>query len=143
MREEIIRTKIREIKESIRLVEEHLPDSFEDFSSMGLVKDGMYKRIEFAVETVFDICAIINTDLELGIPSDDEDIVENLVKNDILSEEMRTKLKAMKGFRNILVHRYGKIDDKLAFNLLKENLRDFYVFIKRIEVFLENEEWRL
>ena len=143
MREEIIRTKIREIKESIRLVEEHLPDSFEDFSSMGLVKDGMYKRIEFAVETVFDICAIINTDLELGIPGNEEDIVENLVKNDILSEEMRVKLKAMRGFRNILVHRYGKIDDKLAFNLLKENLRDFYVFIKRIEVFLENKEWRL
>jgi uncharacterized protein YutE (UPF0331/DUF86 family) len=143
MREEIIRTKIREIKESIRLVEEHLPDSFEDFSSMGLVKDGMYKRIEFAVETVFDICAIINTDLELGIPGNEEDIVENLVKNDILSEEMRVKLKAMKGFRNILVHRYGKIDDKLAFNLLKENLKDFYLFNRRIEEFFENEEWRL
>lgn len=143
MREEIIRTKIREIKESIRLVEDHLPDNFEAFSSMGLVKDGMYKRVEFAVETIFDICAIINTDLELGIPGNEEDIVENLVKDDILSEEMRVKLKAMRGFRNILVHRYGKIDDTLAFNLLKENLQDFYLFIKRIEVFLEDEEWRL
>jgi len=65
------------------------------------------------------------------------------IKSEIVSEEMRAKLKAMRGFRNIVVHKYGKIDDKLAFEILKENLRDFYVFIKRIEVFLENEEWRL
>jgi uncharacterized protein YutE (UPF0331/DUF86 family) len=53
------------------------------------------------------------------------------------------KLKAMKGFRNILVHRYGKIDDKLAFSLLKDELGDLYAFIRRITEFLEHEEWRL
>ncbi|KUK04259.1 type VII toxin-antitoxin system HepT family RNase toxin [Methermicoccus shengliensis] len=136
MREEIIRTKIKEIKESIGLVEEHLPDKFEEFSSMGLVKDGIYKRVEFAIENVFDICAIINADLELGIPGSDEDIVENLVKNKILSNKMREKLKAMRGFRNIVVHRYGRIDDKLAFGILRENIGDFYEFIGRIEEFL-------
>jgi uncharacterized protein YutE (UPF0331/DUF86 family) len=138
MRKEIIRTKIKEIEESIELVGENLPDTFEVFSSMGLIKDGIYKRIEFAIENVFDICAIINTDLELGIPGDDEEIVENLVKNTILSEEMREKLKMMKGFRNIVVHRYGKIDDNLAFEILKKNIRDFYDFIRRVEEILED-----
>ncbi len=138
MRKEIIRTKIKEIEESIELVGENLPDTFEVFSSMGLIKDGIYKRIEFAIENVFDICAIINTDLELGIPGDDEEIVENLVKNTILSEEMREKLKLMKGFRNIVVHRYGKIDDNLAFAILKKNIRDFYDFIRRVEEILED-----
>ena len=138
MRKEIIRTKIKEIEESIELVGENLPDTFEEFSSMGLIKDGIYKRIEFAIENVFDICAIINTDLELGIPGDDEEIVENLVKNTILSEEMREKLKLMKGFRNIVVHRYGKIDDNLAFEILKKNIRDFYDFIRRVEEILED-----
>ena len=136
MRKEIIRTKIKEIEESIGLVEEYLPDKFEKFSSMGLMKDGIYKRIEFAIENVFDICAIINTDLELGIPSNDEDIVENLVKNKSLSEEMKEKLRSMKGFRNIVVHRYGRIDDKLAFEILKKNIKDFHEFIRKIEEFL-------
>jgi len=138
MRKEIIRTKIKEIEESIELVGENLPDTFEEFSRMGLIKDGIYKRIEFAIENVFDICAIINTDLELGIPGDDEEIVENLVKNTILSEEMREKLKLMKGFRNIVVHRYGKIDDNLAFEILKKNIRDFYDVIRRVEEILED-----
>ncbi len=79
IRKEIIRTKIKEIKESIELVAENLPSSFDKFSHFGLIKDGIYKRIEFCVENVFDICAIINTDMDLGIPGDDEGIVDNLV----------------------------------------------------------------
>lgn len=143
MRTEIIRTKTKEIRESLRLVEESLPDTFEEFSRLGLVKDGIYKRLEFCIENIFDICAIINSDLELGIPRDDVDIIGNLVKSEILSEEMKEKLKAMRGFRNIVVHRYGGVDDKIAFKILIENLPDFYVFLKRINDFLENEEWRL
>lgn len=78
MRRDVIRTKIKEIKESIKSVEENLPDTLEEFTDLGLVKDGIYKRVEFAIENVFDICTIINTDLELGIPYDTEDIIDNL-----------------------------------------------------------------
>jgi uncharacterized protein YutE (UPF0331/DUF86 family) len=51
----------------------------------------MYKQLEFALENVFDICAIINADLELGIPGTDEDSIDHLVKGDIVSEELRMK----------------------------------------------------
>ena len=37
-----------------------------------------------------------------------------------------------KGFRNIIVHRYGKLDDDLAFSIASENLGDFYEFISLI-----------
>jgi len=139
MRKEIIRTKIKEIEESLDLVKTHLPSGFEEFLNLGLVKDGIYKKIEFSIENIFDICAIINTDLELGIPRDDENIVENLIKNGILTKEMGKTLRLMKGFRNILVHRYGKIDDTLAFKILTENISGFYDFIKEIEKFLEKK----
>jgi len=55
-------------------IENVLPESFEEFSNLGLVKDGIYKRVEFAIENVFDICAVINADLDLGIPGSDEDM---------------------------------------------------------------------
>lgn len=140
MRTEIIRTKIAEIQESLELVRTHLPKSFEDFATLGLVKDGIYKRIEFCIENVFDICAIINTDLRLGIPRSDEDILEILIRNRIFDEEMNPKLKSMKGFRNILVHRYGGIDDRLAYEFLIENLQDFDAFIMKITDYIKNYE---
>ena len=34
----------------------------------------------------------------------------------------------MKGFRNILVHKYGVVDDELVFEMLKEKLSDFDIF---------------
>ncbi len=136
MREDIIRTKIIEIEESIKLVKEHLPENVEEFIALGLVKDGIYKRIEFAIENVLDICAIINTDLELGIPVSDEDIVDNLVRNRILSKKMGRTIKEMKGFRNFLVHRYGKVDEHIAFENIKDGMKDFLKFIEEVKNFL-------
>jgi uncharacterized protein YutE (UPF0331/DUF86 family) len=138
LRETIIRVKITEIVDCVTLVREHLPESVEDFILLGLVKDGIYKRIEFAIEDIFDICAIVNTDLELGVPGEDDDILDNLVNKNIISKQMQEKIHAMKGFRNIVVHRYGKIDDRLAFDLLTAHLNDFADFIDEIEKFLQN-----
>jgi uncharacterized protein YutE (UPF0331/DUF86 family) len=109
LRATLIRSKLAEIEESIELVSEHIPGGFEDFSRLGLVKDGIYKRTEFAIENVFDICAIINSDLMLEMPESEEGIVENLADRGILNKEMLEKIRKMKGFRNIVVHRYGRM----------------------------------
>lgn len=137
MRTVVIRTKIAEIRESLELIKNNLPDSFEEFASLGLIKDGMYKRIEFCIENVFDICAIINTDLRLGIPHSDDDIMEILGRNGIIDDEMKAKLKGMKGFRNIIVHRYAGIDDRLSYGFLSERLVDFEEFIGTITEFIK------
>ncbi len=136
VRETVIRIKIQEIRECVSLVEDALPGSAEEFRNLGLIKDGIYKRIEFAIEDVFDICAILNADLMLGVPGEDEDILMNCLNNGILTDEMSEKIYGMRGFRNIVVHRYGKIEDTLAFNLLSENLGHFFQFVALIETVL-------
>jgi len=136
MRKDIIKTKIKEIEECIEIIKENLPEELENFLELGLIKDGIYKRIEFAIENIIDICAVINTDLDLGVPTSEEDIIENMVKNNILSRSMGGKVKEMKGFRNFLVHRYGGIDDKVAFEVIKGGLEDFSEIIEAIEDFL-------
>ncbi len=100
----------------------------------------MYKRIEFCIEDVFDICAVINADLKLGIPRSDDDILEILVRNGVIDEEMKAKLKGMKGFRNIIVHRYAVIDDRLAFEFFSEKLKDFEEFIEKITDFMNGKK---
>ncbi|ASJ11888.1 type VII toxin-antitoxin system HepT family RNase toxin [Thermococcus thioreducens] len=139
MRVEVIRSKIEGILESLRLIEENLPDDFEDFESLGIVKDGIYKRAEFAIQNVIDICAVINSDLRITMPEREEDVFEGLVRAGIIPEGMAHKLRLMKGFRNILVHRYGRINDRLAFEVLHEHLKDIYEFIEVIENFLEGQ----
>jgi len=132
LRETIIRIKLKEIAEGVSAGQQHLPSTGEEFRNLGLLKDGIYKRIEFSIENVFDICAIINTDLALGVPGDDEDILVHLVDHGLISRAMRDKIHGMRGFRNIVVHRYGTIDDVLAFRLLTGNIGDFLLFDQEI-----------
>jgi uncharacterized protein YutE (UPF0331/DUF86 family) len=139
LRTERIRIKLAEMMESEALVRSHLPETAEEFSRLGLVKDGIYKRVEYAIENVFDVCAILNADLKLGIPGTDEAIVDHLILHGILTPGMKERLKAMKGFRNIVVHRYGAIDDALAYMILRDHIGDFALFRQEIEAFLENQ----
>ncbi|HOB07791.1 MAG TPA: DUF86 domain-containing protein, partial [Methanoculleus sp.] len=45
-------------------------------------------------------------------------------------------------FRNIVVHRYGAIDDSLAFSILTERIGDFALFRQEVERFLQSPEAR-
>ncbi|MCK9442806.1 MAG: DUF86 domain-containing protein [Methanothrix sp.] len=140
LRAELIRSKLADIEDSVSLVEENLPSSFEEFSELGLVKDGIYKRMEFAIENIIDICSIINSDLRLSVPESEESFVDSLVNIGILTQNMAEKTRRMKGFRNIIVHRYGRIDDLLAHKILTEHMEDFYEFIESIGRFLEKSK---
>ncbi|MEG3223990.1 MAG: hypothetical protein BME94_00325 [Methanobacteriales archaeon Met13] len=136
MRTSLIRAKLEEMKESVQIIEDNLPSTLEEFQSLGLVKDGIYKRVEYALENVFAICSIINSDLNLGIPSNEVGVLENLEKNHIFIPELLEKLKSMKGFRNILVHRYGNLNDQMAFRNLQIHLKDFSIFKEEVESLL-------
>lgn len=138
IREELIRVKLKEIEEAFDVVVENLPSNYKDFLDLGLAKDGIYKKVEFCIQNVLDICAAINSDLDLGIPGSDEEIILNLAEGKVISRKMGDKVKAMKGFRNFLVHRYGRIDDEVAFRNIEEHLDDFSEFMDEIKKFLKN-----
>ena len=59
--------------------------------------------------------------------------LSNLVREKkIFSKEIINLVKDMKGLRNILVHKYGSINDELIYELLSERLSDFDRTIKEI-----------
>ena len=79
------------------------------------------------------------SELNLGLPSTQEDLFQKLESSHIVSNQMMSNLK-VKSFRNIIVHRYGIVDDELVYEILKNNLGDFLDFKKEILEFLKKEE---
>lgn len=134
MKKDRVRQKLKEIEESLDIIQEGLPLEARDFKALGLVKDGIYKRLEFCIQNLIDIFSLIYSSLNLGVPSSLDDIFEGLVKKKIFSEEIISLVLEMKGLRNILIHRYGKIDDDIVHDLLTERLSDF----KRIILVIDN-----
>lgn len=67
-------------------------------------------------------------------------MLENLLGAGIIDEETFRKVKAMRGFRNIVVHRYGKIDDRITFRILRDTSGIFMNSPKRSGKTLETLE---
>lgn len=60
--------------------------------------------------------------LRLGLPSEEDDLFERLANAGVISEELKKRLREMKGFRNLLVHEYGRVDDRIVFEILRSQL---------------------
>ena len=136
----MIKAKLVIVDENIKLVRDNLPLKLQDFKELGLVKDGIYNRIEASIQEVLSVCSIINADLKLGIPSNREDIIDALTNEKVISNELANKIKGLKGFRNFLEHRYGKLNDERTFEDITKGLSDFSKFKEEILNFIKNFE---
>ncbi|MCP1716194.1 uncharacterized protein YutE (UPF0331/DUF86 family) [Methanocalculus alkaliphilus] len=62
------------------------------------------------------------------------------MKHGVIGSEMHEKLRTIKGFLNLVVHRYGRMNDEIAFAILQENLGDFALFKGAIEDYLNTNK---
>ncbi len=130
-----ILSKLDEIIRYIEELQEMLPDKEEYLHNL-IKKRACEKTVELAIESVIDVSAMIVSAQKLGLPTSEENIFDILIEKRILSKELGEKLKDMKGFRNVLVHRYAYVDDGVVYHNLSNYLSDFYEFKKTVESYL-------
>jgi len=133
----IINQKLKEIQDNLELIAEHLPADEEEFAALGLVKDGIYKRLEFSIQNLVDVFSMIYSSLNLGVPADLDDIFEGLHRRKIFRKEIIKVVQEMKGLRNILIHRYGEINDVTIYGLLTERIDDFDKVMSAVEKYMQ------
>ena len=73
------------------------------------------------------------------MPADEESIFDLLSEKRILGEGLCKNAKRMKGFRNILIHRYAETNNELVYSNLKQHIDDFYDFEKQVKLFLKSK----
>lgn len=132
-----IEKKLSDVLDAVEIIRDNLPDSAGELVRMGLAKDGLYKKVEFAIESLIDVCNIINSDLRLGVPENEDDLLNRLESNKIFDKNTLQLIRYMKRFRNVLVHKYGDIDDNKAYRDISKGLDDFEAIIKEVEIFLD------
>ncbi len=131
--------KLDEMKRYVAELEAVLPESEHTYRNNLTIRRACEKTIELAIECVIDVLALLVSSLKLGAPKNEDDIIVLLEKSRALSPAMAAKIRGMKGFRNILVHRYGEIDDGRAYSSFQGELKDFSLFEKEINAFLKNK----
>jgi uncharacterized protein YutE (UPF0331/DUF86 family) len=101
-----------------------------------------------ALERLLELGAIIIFDIgnhilsaEHGLAADDYDgILTQLVTHHVISEPLRSRLKGLAGFRNLLAHAYRDIDSERVLDLLPRAPQDFTDFAREIQVWLDARE---
>ncbi len=88
-----IKEKLAVIDSSLKKVDDNLPERLNAFSEMGIEKDGVYKNVETAIQSAYDICAMIVKEEDLGVPEGESGLPDLLEKDDIIEKELVEKLK--------------------------------------------------
>ena len=66
------------------------------------------------------------------------DIIDKLGERNIIPSEFAQSIRGMAGLRNILVHEYASLDIKKIYDIVQNQLDDFYEFVNHINYYLKN-----
>lgn len=105
-----------------------VPKSYGQYVESAEKRRACERLLQISIECVMDVCALFVSGLRLGLPAEEDDLIEKLEQAGLISSEMGRMLRTMKGFRNILVQEYGRIDNAIVFSMATRRLQDFDAF---------------
>ena len=134
---EVIEGKLDIIDRNLRFLEGFktlTPEQFlESYKDIQAAKHSLLEIMEACI----DIANYIISVKGFRRAEEYSEMFKVLKEEEIIGEELAAKLEDMARFRNLLVHRYGEIDNRRVLEMLKQNLKDIEEFEKEIEKFIE------
>jgi uncharacterized protein YutE (UPF0331/DUF86 family) len=126
-----ILAKLDQLEGYLRELRQILPESFAGYQKVEK-KRACERLLQIAIEAVIDICHMFLRKLRLGLPSEEDDVFEKLSQAGVVLSQMVATLKRMKGLRNILLHEYGRVDDRIVYDQAHKGIQDFMRFKEEI-----------
>ncbi|KYH31613.1 type VII toxin-antitoxin system HepT family RNase toxin [Neomoorella mulderi] len=127
----VVQQKLQQLERYLRQLEKHKNakalELEQDLDLAWIVEHGL----QLSIQVVLDIGTHILA--EEGITVDEySDIFGELAKLGVLPEKFARDISGMAGFRNILVHEYGKVDMEKVADIMKNHLDDFRQFARYV-----------
>jgi len=123
-------SNLKQLRKEIRSEKEFSAD----FHLYGLAE----RYLQLCCQTIIDISHLIIIEEGIEKPEAQKEIFSMIYEKKIISKELFLRLNGLAGFRNILVHEYGKIDRKKVYKYLMKRLEDIDDFRQEILEFLKS-----
>ncbi len=130
---ERILAKLDDLDGYLEELRQIVPETYARYMESVEKRRACERLLQMSIECVIDVCALFVSGLRLGLPAEEDDLIEKLEQAGLISSGMAKMLKTMKGFRNILVHEYGRIDNAIVFTMATRQLQDFGSFKTEIQ----------
>ncbi|MEK7522751.1 MAG: DUF86 domain-containing protein [Patescibacteria group bacterium] len=129
---DIIKRKLSEGARYFILVKKFRVYSNEKILKDEIIKGALERYLFLLCQSTIDLAEAVIVYYQLRTPATYGEIFDILMENNIIPNNLVLKMKKMTGFRNILVHAYGEIDNKIMLQVLQKNSNDIMTFIKSI-----------
>lgn len=134
---ELIEARIREINDSIEMVEQLLSKRYEEMTLYELLSL-RYLLIQL-VEDSSSICVHLLLNVFHERPEGYPECFSRLGTKGAIPKELAFKLSAAARLRNLLVHRYWTISDEKVYESVKRGLNDFKDFVCYDRSYMEDK----
>ena len=88
--------------------------------------------LQLAVQAALDVASHIVSDLRLGEPATNQELFLLLARGHWIEPGRVAALRAMAGFRNVLVHGYAEVDRAIVRDVVEHHLDDLLQFAAAI-----------
>jgi len=129
---DIIDRNLSFLKQMKTLSPEQFVESYKD------IQAAKYSLLEI-MESCIDIANQIISTKGFRRAEEYSEMFKVLKEEGVIGKDLATKLEDMARFRNLLVHRYGEIDNRKVLEIIKRNLKDIEQFEKEIEKLIKRE----
>ena len=89
-------------------------------------------NLQMAIQNCIDLAAHIVSEEGLGVAGSTNELFYLLEEQGIIGRAMSEKMVMAVGFRNLVVHEYGKVDLEVVYRVSHENVQDLKDFARAI-----------
>lgn len=126
---DIILAKAASVKKHLsRIMEKRnvdLPTFMQDIDR----QESILFNVQMAIQNCIDISAHIISEEGLGVPGSTNEMFYLLEENGYANRELTEKMVKAVGFRNLIVHEYGKVELKQVYGVAQKDIEDLNAYL--------------
>lgn len=93
--------------------------------------------LQMAIQAALDIASHVVSDRRLGEPRTNRELFDLLARTGWISRDLTETLRAMAGFRNVVVHGYDSVDRRVVRDIVEHRLTDLLDFVAALRAAID------
>lgn len=128
----VLRTKLAELVRYVAFLRAKLPAAAADLAADLERQLAILHAVQLSAQIVCDVALHVSSAESAGAPSDYRSAVEDLGRRGAIPSELATRLGALAGMRNLIVHGYERVDLEIVHAACRRGLGDLDAFTAAI-----------
>ena len=129
---DLIMAKASSVKRHLNRIKEKRDTDLETFLKDLDRQESILFNLQMAIQNCIDIAAHIISEEGVGVPGSTNEMFYLLEDNGYISVHITEKMVKAVGFRNFIVHEYGKVELKQVFEVAKKDIEDLEKYLLSI-----------